>query len=493
MRTKKLISFISVILCVCIIFGTGVSARAETKVDNSDFTAYTESKKDFTVLGTMMYAIESAVGFVGSLFSSNQSDLNTSSRKSTIKTPFIITFLRPAPKFFSGVEAVLFIGTTVEITEIGSLFCKVEYGEKEGYVFNWWLSGGKGSNLSVNVEFDHVYVGKTNSNRIKAVYDGNGTVTWSTDNPKILKVNSSTGLVTGVSPGQANVIATVGNKSASVPVYCVYKWEKAWTGSANATTTIKCLPSSNSEDRYDLPKGTKFVVGGDDGFSGGWAYGNIQGTNNYGFVRIEKISTKGTVSQYNNLQWSWPVKTPEGKNKANYISSPYGERITTPTKHKGIDITTGTKGEISGYPIVSAFSGTVDYVCEKTSLDWGYCASIISDDEILDFVSGKQYVAIYMHMLKKPKVSRGQEVSQGKEIGYVGSTGQSNGYHLHFEVNNQTASIYESNGKEASQAGRSSYNDLINPIFFYMDDNLRYKEDSEAEVYYYGTYWYGSE
>ena len=428
----------------------------------------------------MMYAIESAVGFVGSLFSYNQSDLNASSRKSTIKTPFIITFLRPAPKFFSGVEAVLFIGTTVEITEIGSLFCKVEYGEKEGYVFNWWLSGGKGSNLSVNVEFDHVYVGKTNSNRIKAVYDGNGTVTWSTDNPKILKVNSSTGLVTGVSPGQANVIATVGNKSASVPVYCVYKWEKAWTGSANASTTIKCLPSSNSKDRYDLPKGTKFVVGGDDGFSGGWAYGNIQGTNQYGFVKIEKISTKNTVSYYNSLNWSYPLLN----SNYNYLYSPYAPRESLGDKHRGFDISTKAgQASIEGQTLVAPFDGTVVQVgADLNKIDGcGYYICIVSDD--VDPVTGKNIVAIYQHMITNSPLSLLKEVKKGETIvGKIGSTGASTGPHMHFEVNNMNAII----GDEE----RRGFDYTINPIYFFMDKTFSFNTGCSASEEGYGFYWY---
>lgn len=399
----------------------------------------------------------------------------------------------------SEIKQIFWFGHKVKIISYSGSFAYVKdvNTEDKGYIHTLLLKDTSGK-LSVNRSYDHVYVGATNLNnttgfpRMQATYDGSGEIRYSTDNPDIIYVDQDTGLITGKKPGKANFIASVNGKSVSRPVHCIYKWKKAWTGEALTATKVRTGPGTGYSEISTLAKGSKFIVGGDEGGSDGWAYGNVQGTNTWGFVKIADISTKGTVSQYNSLGWRWPIENTE----YNYINSPYGTRKTNPTKHKGFDISTNwneNQLSIEGETVVSAFKGTVDYVCINSSLSWGYCVSIISDEDITDPVSEKQFVAIYMHMKNKPKVSRGKEVSKGTELGYVGSTGRSTGEHLHFEANNQTASIYELNGEEVSDPGRSSYNDLINPVFFYMSFNPKYRQDSEAEKYYNGTFWYGSE
>ena len=104
-----------------------------------------------------------------------------------------------------------------------------------------------------------------------------------------------------------------------------------------------------------------------------------------------------------------------------YQSSYFGEvrqGIGDPTPHKGHDYAAP-----AGTPIYAAAAGTVIIA--------GYSASA---GNWVVISHGNGLVTKYMHMYRAPLVSAGQKVVKGQHIGGVGTTGQSTGNHLHFQV-----------------------------------------------------------
>jgi murein DD-endopeptidase MepM/ murein hydrolase activator NlpD len=112
-------------------------------------------------------------------------------------------------------------------------------------------------------------------------------------------------------------------------------------------------------------------------------------------------------------QFSWPV--------TGTITSPFGWRSNpfggAPEMHPGLDIAAPT-----GTTVTAAASGTI------IMAQWygGYGNYILIDH-------GGGYSTGYGH-LSAIYVSNGQAVKRGQAIGAVGSTGNSTGPHLHFEV-----------------------------------------------------------
>lgn len=47
---------------------------------------------------------------------------------------------------------------------------------------------------------------------------------------------------------------------------------------------------------------------------------------------------------------------------------------------------------------------------------------------------GKRKDAVYMHLMRKPRVRKGERVRAGEKIGLVGRTGRATACHLHFEL-----------------------------------------------------------
>lgn len=139
--------------------------------------------------------------------------------------------------------------------------------------------------------------------------------------------------------------------------------------------------------------------------SGGDSGGGYEGSYEGG------ATWEGTGAGADGFSPCWPIPG------VTYISDEYGGY----RGHQGMDIA-GT----AGTPIVAAASGSVIRAngTDEWGSGWGYHVYIYHDDT---------FSTLYAHM-SGVAVSTGDYVSQGQVIGWEGSTGDSTGPHLHFEV-----------------------------------------------------------
>jgi septal ring factor EnvC (AmiA/AmiB activator) len=112
------------------------------------------------------------------------------------------------------------------------------------------------------------------------------------------------------------------------------------------------------------------------------------------------------VSAPSSSGYAWPMCAP--------VTSEYGPRWGR--MHQGLD-----QGASTGTPIGASKGGTVIFA----GWQGGYGNLVLIDHGGV--------VTAYAHQ-SSMAVSSGQSVSQGQTIGYVGSTGNSTGPHLHFET-----------------------------------------------------------
>ena len=127
-----------------------------------------------------------------------------------------------------------------------------------------------------------------------------------------------------------------------------------------------------------------------------------------------ETSPPETKPETNNDPWRVPCSYRK-------LTSPFGNRESptegASTDHKGVDLA-GPEGT----PIYASRGGTVTIA--KFSSSAGYYVTINHGDG---------YSSVYMHMTGYV-VSKGDKVSGGQLIGYMGSTGISTGSHLHFGI-----------------------------------------------------------
>ena len=114
-----------------------------------------------------------------------------------------------------------------------------------------------------------------------------------------------------------------------------------------------------------------------------------------------------------------PVKKATGTFKmpvSGVLTSGFGSRWGT--THKGIDL-----GAPAGTPVHASDGGVVTFAGWNSG-GYGYLVKISHGNGLETYYAHNSSVA----------VSAGDRVYQGQVISYVGSTGDSTGNHLHFEV-----------------------------------------------------------
>ena len=137
----------------------------------------------------------------------------------------------------------------------------------------------------------------------------------------------------------------------------------------------------------------------------------------------EPVTEPENIPDYDDTAFGWPCPG------YYYISSGFGTRWGT--THKGIDI-----AQNAGADAVASRAGKVIKINTSCTHNYGKssncCGNGYGNYVLIDHEDGT-YSTMYAH-LQSVIVSVGDYVEKGQTVGYVGTTGWSTGYHLHFEI-----------------------------------------------------------
>ena len=172
----------------------------------------------------------------------------------------------------------------------------------------------------------------------------------------------------------------------------------------------------------DLHKGDKFVLAwdgektpcamiyvGDRKTIALFAYKNSAGQKKY-------YTSEGKTL---NDSFSFPPLKKYTRISSGYQKSRYHPTLKVWRSHLGTDFAAP-----KGTPVFAAAKGVVKYLATLT----GY-------GNVVYLKHGTEYLTVYAHLAGFKKGLRsGDKVSKGQAIGFVGSTGQSTGPHLHYEI-----------------------------------------------------------
>ncbi|WP_379970172.1 SH3 domain-containing protein [Ectobacillus sp. sgz5001026] len=183
-------------------------------------------------------------------------------------------------------------------------------------------------------------------------------------------------------------------------------------------------PGTNYNIIDVLSSGQKVEVTGQ---SGSWY--KVRYNGNDGYVSKDYLSTSQNVATSSSTSTSQASSILHWPASGGIVTSDFGPRWGS--MHYGVDI--AAPGNIQ---ILAAASGTVSRSYYSTSY-----GNVVF---LTHHINGQLYTTVYAHM-KNRYVSEGDTVSQGQVLGYMGSTGEATGQHLHFELHKGEWNFAKSN------------------------------------------------
>lgn len=223
----------------------------------------------------------------------------------------------------------------------------------------------------------------------------------------------------------------------------VFAWQIDFAGEIQKGDSFKVIFEKRFLDgNYVMPGkilAAKFITSGEE-FKGFYFIGSDgkEGYYDENGKSLEKVFLKSPI-QYK------------------YVSSGFSYKRTNPvtggvSAHRAIDYVAP-----SGTPVVSIGDGTI--VQAGWNGAYGISVKVRHNDT---------YSTVYGHFSSLAKgIKRGASVKQGQVIGYVGSTGQSTGPHLHYEVHKFDSLVNPFNivvpdGKPINDIDKSLFEDVKN-------------------------------
>lgn len=235
-----------------------------------------------------------------------------------------------------------------------------------------------------------------------------------------------------------------------------------YTGYVNTSSSdllLRSSPSTNSSVLASMPKGASLTVLDNKAKTNGFYHVTYGSKTGYAYASYITFTKPEPVS-FNPL---WPCRN------ARYISTMYRYWNSGNPKNHGV-----RTNIYNAFDVAGSYGDTIYAVEKGVVAEKGYQGSGFGYYVVIDHGNG--LYSLYGHMKSASCVNKGQSVQRGQTIGYMGSTGNSSGTHLHFEMfnpNNKNTVInpwvtyYQ--GKISVTVGGNSYK-----------ANSRYTNDSAA-------------